>query len=197
MNHKLILLISLLFIISSCKGSSNEDKCLLLYNNAKENLNTYYETSDEKYLEISKQFIDSINCESFTYKIFDIKISLFTLQKDYIGGINYIKSLDDSKFYKSYQKTMYLNNFQILSGNKSADKNKIDSLYHNTVIEIETYLKDTTDKEAMFDLLTIKSKFLSNDSLLKEIDSIRKTNKYESDFLNAVYETVISESEKK
>lgn len=195
MNTKLISIISLLFIIYSCKGSNSEDTCLQLFNNAKENLNTYYETNNEMYLEISKQYIDSVNCESFTYKIFNIKISLYNLRKDYNGGINYIKSLDENKFYKPYQKTMYLNNFQILLNNDSTDKNNNDSLYNNTVIEIETYLKDKTDKEAILDLLTLKSKFLSKDSLLKEINSIKKTNKYEDDFLNTVYKTIISESE--
>lgn len=196
MKNIFILILSLIHsLLVGCSGSNSENKCNQLYTKAQENLNRYYETNENNYLSLAKQFIDSIDCDSYKYKTSNIKITLFTLNKDYKGGIDYIKSLDSSKFYKPYQKKMFLNNFQVLTLKEKGDEESIDSLNREIILEIESYLIKNVDKEALFDLFKIKSKIQSQDSILNDLNLIRRTNEYDHNFLDAIYETVNSESE--
>ena len=61
-----IIFYSFLFFLFSCKVEKDSN-CNVLLRKAKENLNSFYNKNDADYLIASKIYLDSINCNSFSF----------------------------------------------------------------------------------------------------------------------------------
>ena len=92
-----LILVSLL--LNACYYNA-ENKCTLLLQKANDNLYQFYISNDTLLLFKAKKCIDSIDCNSFKYKVFITKIILFTLLNEYTAGIEYITTLTISDFVK-------------------------------------------------------------------------------------------------
>ncbi|BEG99981.1 hypothetical protein [Bacteroides sedimenti] len=62
--------------------------CDTFLRKAKENLNTFYEKKDINYLRIAKIYLDSIDCDSFRYKMLIQKYLFFYYQRIIKKGLN-------------------------------------------------------------------------------------------------------------
>jgi len=181
-------LITLLLL--SCNQNNKEEKCEEQYNRAKDYLNEYYLTNNKDYLNLLRLTIDSINCDTFRYSLSGIKITLYLLMEDYESGIVYLDSLLPDKFAKPYSKNMYLNSFKALICEKDDNTICRNDYYKQIENEIEKYIRDKIDKEALVDLYFIKSKIHGKEILLNEIDSLKTINQYDTDYLDVLHETI-------
>lgn len=146
-----LIFCSVLLFFFSCKAEKNNN-CDTFLRKAKENLNVYYEENDMDYLRIAKTYLDSINCDSFRYKMFNTKTTILLLSKDYKEGIKYISSLDSSSFDRGYMKSMYLNRFKGLESESRSDTIQRNQYYNEGLSAIHSYMNGhPTDKESLFD----------------------------------------------
>ena len=175
--------------INTCSQNS-EKKCNLLLKKANNDLCRFYLSNDTALLFIAKSCLDSIDCKSFKYKIFNIKTTLFILLKEYSEGIEYIKSLNTADFNRAYQKTMYLKSFKAMQSESTGDTTVSNKLYTEIVTEIQNYLDKNPDQQVLVDLFYIKSKIEKREKIIQEIDHLKKGGKYDNDFLNAIIETL-------
>ncbi|MDR1198826.1 MAG: hypothetical protein LBK94_07430 [Prevotellaceae bacterium] len=174
-------------LLDSCRFNA-ENKCTLLLQKANDNLYQFYISNDTLSLLMAKSYVDSIDCNSFKYKVFSIKITLFSLLNEYSAGIEYIKTLNTADFDKEYQKNMYLKSFEAMYWEAQGDTVKSNNLYIEIIANIKSYLNNNADQEALVDLFSIKSKIETKSEILKEIELLKETGKYDNDFLNALVE---------
>jgi hypothetical protein len=107
---------------------------------------------------------------------------------EYSAGIEYIKTLNTADFNKEYQKNMYLKSFEAMLCEEQRDTVKRNNLYMEIIIEIQSYLSKTANQETLVDLCLITSKIETKSEILKEIELLKTTGKYDNDFLNALVE---------
>jgi len=185
MKHILCYFVIISISLNAC-SHNNESKCNLLLQKANNNLYQFYASNDTLSLLRAKSYIDSIDCNSFKYKVFNTKITLFMLLNEYSAGIEYVKTLNSTDFHNKYQKNMYLKSFEAMLCEAQGDTIKSNNLYREIISEIQLYLDKTTSKEALADLFVIKSKIETKAEILKEIELLKTKGKYDNDFLNAV-----------
>lgn len=176
---------SIIFFLS-CKQNNKEVKCEQQFNRAKNYLSEYYLTNNKDCLYSSILTLDSIECDTLKYKISAVRIPLYLLTVEYEKGIIYVESLDENKFLKPYHKKMYLNNFKALKCKENNDTICKNAHYNEIANEIYSYLQNNTDFETLFDLYIIKSKIEKKERLFHELDSIKKTDIYDNDLLDAL-----------
>ncbi len=187
--HSVFLLIP--FAILSCKQHDNKEAtCQELLARSRNYLHEFYTTNDSNYLRLSRAVVDSIDCNSFAYKVFYPKVALFYLMKDYENGIAYITSLEEDKFQRPYMKAMFLNHFKAQQCLERSDTACHHSLYLELVHTIENYLNTHKDFDALLDLYVFKSQIYPKENLLHEIDSIKGKGLYNTDYMDALYESV-------
>ncbi len=189
----LMLLITLL--LNSCSNNA-ENRCDVLLQKAKGSLYQFYVSNDTLSLIKAKNYIDSIDCSSFKHKVFDTKITLVILLKEYSEGIEYVKTLNNSDFQKEYQKNMYLKSFEAMICESQGDTIRRNKLYQEIVSEIQSYLNKTSNQETLIDFFTIKSKIETKAEIIKEIELLKATSKYDIEFLNILIEMQEGNNEK-
>lgn len=185
LSYCLILLITI--SLNAC-GHNAENRCDALLQKAKSSLYQFYISNDTLLLFKAKKYIDSVDCASFNYKVFDTKITLVLLLKEYSEGIEYVKTIDNSDFQKEYQKNMYLKSFEAMICEIQGDTIRRNRLYQEIVAEIQSYLNKTSNQETLIDFFTIKSKIATKAEILKEIDLLKATSKYDIEFLDILIE---------
>jgi hypothetical protein len=181
-------------LLNACNHNT-EDKCNLLLQKANDNLYQFYTLNDTNSLFKAKSYIDSIDCNSFKYKVFNTKITLFVLLNEYSAGIEYVKTLNTADFHKEYQKNMYLKSFEAMLCEAQGDTVERNNFYIEIIAEIQSYLDKTANQETLADLFAVKSKIETKAEILKEIELLKTTGKYDSDFLNALAEMQNGNSE--
>lgn len=185
--------ISTLLLVGSllcCKHNREENICQEQLNRSRNYLNEFYLTNDSDYLAHSKFTLDSIDCDSFKHRVSNIKLSLYYLMKDYENGIMYVETLEDMEFQRPYMKAMFLNNFKALLCIEKKDTTCYSYYYKEIITEIEDYLDENKDIDALVDLYVFKSKIYPKAILLSEIDTLKAKGQYNHDYLNALYESV-------
>lgn len=121
--------------------------------------------------------------------MFNMKISIFLLSKDYKRSIQYISSIDAASFEKDYMKSMYLNRLKALESESRLDTIHRNQFYNEGLFAIHSYMsKHPTDKEALYDYYFLKILFNDHTEVIKEIDSLRTQKIYNSSFLDALIE---------
>ncbi|GHU86932.1 hypothetical protein FACS1894153_4590 [Bacteroidia bacterium] len=155
----------------------------------------FYTLNDTVSLFRAKSYMDSIDCNSFKYKVFNTKITLFLLLNEYSAGIEYVKTLDTADFHKEYQKNMYLKSFEAMLCEAQGDTVKRNKFYIEIIAEIQSYLDKNANQETLADLFTVKSKIETKAEIIKEIELLKTTGKYNNDFLNALVEMQNENSE--
>jgi hypothetical protein len=155
--------------LNACSVNA-EKKCNLFLKNANDNLYQFYTSNDTLSLLRAKNYVDSIDCNSFKYKVFNIKITLFALLNEYSAGIEYIKTLNTADFNKEYQKNMYLKSFEAMLCEVQGDTAKRNKLYMEIIAEIQFYIDKTAKQETLVDLFAIKSKIETKAEILEEIE---------------------------
>jgi hypothetical protein len=184
------LLIFFVFVLTafvSC-NSANPKQCEVLYKKAMDNWLQFSITNDSSLLVNSKKYLDSINCKPVKYKVFILKISLFYLLQDYKGGQEYVMPFDSSDFGRDYMKNMYIKSFEAMLCEAQGDIIKRNNLYKEIIAEIQSYLEKAANQETLVDLFAIKSKIETKTEILKEIELLKTTGKYDNYFLNALAE---------
>ena len=146
-------------------------RCDLLYEKALDCWCKYSLSHDTLLLRKSEQYLDSIDCKPIKYRVFELKVSLIYLLKDYERGKDYIA-------------------FEALTFASQGDTIKQNQLYLEIVKDIQNYLSNNPNEESLYDLYTIKRRIESRDSIIKEIEHIRFSKLYNDDFLNALIETI-------
>lgn len=164
--------------------------CDLLYEKALDCWCKYSLSHDTLLLRKSEQYLDSIDCKPVKYGVFELKVSLIYLLKDYERGKDYIASFDSLDFGVGYKKNMYLKTFEALTFASQGDTIKQNQLYLEIVKDIQNYLSNNPNEESLYDLYTIKRRIESRDSIIKEIEHIRFSKLYNDDFLDALIETI-------
>lgn len=190
MKNFLYYLVLFSISLNACNNNS-EKECDLLLKKANDNLYQFYSSNDTLLLFSAKKYLDSINCNSFKYKAFNTKNTLFILLKEYSKGIEYIKTLSSSDFNKSYQKNMYLKSFEAMQCKAKGDSVTSIRLYTEVTDEIQDYLDENPSQEVLIDLYTVKSKIEKQDKIIEEIELLKTTGKYNNDFLDALATTMV------
>lgn len=183
---KILLCLVLAIVLLNACNQHSEQQCDLLLKMANDNLYQFYVTTDTLLLVSAKNYIDSIDCNSFKYRVFNSKTTLLILLKKYSEGMEYIKSLNAADFNKPYQKNMYFKNFEALQCEVQGDTVKRNNLYMEIIDEIQSCLKNDINQEILFDLFLFKNKVETHEQILQEIELLRKTGKYENDFIDAL-----------
>lgn len=185
---KIILLcLALISVSLSACGKNSEKECDLLLQKANNNLHQFYLSNDTLLLYRAKNYLDSIDCNSFKYKVFNIKTTLFILLKEFSEGIEYMKTSNTDDFNKPYQRNMYLKTFEAMRYEVKGDTVTSIKLYAEIVDEIKNYLdKNPPNQEVLVDLFITKSKVEKRDKIIQEIELLKSTGKYDNDFLDAV-----------
>ena len=179
-----------LLILFSCKVERNNN-CHILLLRAKENLNIYYEKKDTNYLRVAKECLDSITCVSYEKRIFNTKTTILLLLKNYKEGVKYISSLDSTFFERSYMKSMYLNRFKALERESMLDTIHRNQYYNEGLCAIFSYMnKHPTDKETLVEYYFFKILFNDHTEVVKEVEALKKQKIFETDFLDALIETL-------
>lgn len=88
-------------------------RCDLLYEKALDCWCKYSLSHDTLLLRKSEQYLDSIDCKPIKYRVFELKVSLIYLLKDYERGKDYIASFDSLDFGVGYKKNMYLRHLKL------------------------------------------------------------------------------------
>lgn len=185
-----IIFYSFLFFLFSCKVEKDSN-CNVLLRKAKENLNSFYNKNDADYLIASKIYLDSINCNSFKYKIFNTKTTILFLLKDYKEGIQYVSSLDSTAFDKNYIKSMYLNRFKALESESRSDTIHRNQYYNEGLSAIRLYMNEhPSDKETLCEYYLFKMLFTDRTEVLREVELLKKQEMYENEFLEVLIETI-------
>ena len=175
--------------LNACNHNS-ERKCDLLLKKANRNLYQFYLSNDTALLYIAKEYLDSIDCESFKYKVFSTKTALFILLKEYSEGIKYIKSLNAKNFNQVYQRNMYLKSFEAMQSESMGDTIKSKKLYTEIIEEIQKYLQTNSNREALVDLFYIKSKIERREKVIQEINHLKTTGKYDNNSIDLIIATI-------
>lgn len=186
--RKILFYFALVSVSLNACSHNTESKCSLLLQKANDNLYQFYTSNDTLSLLKAKSYVDSIDCNSFKYKVFNTKITLFVLLNEYSAGIEYVKTLNNADFRKEYQKNMYLKSFEAMLCEAQGDTVKSNNLYREIIAEIQSYLYKSANQETLIDLFVIKSKVETKAEILREIDLLKATDKYDDDFLNALAE---------
>ena len=150
----------------------------------------FYSSNDTALLYIAKEYLDSIDCESFKYKVFSTKTALFILLKEYSEGIKYIKSLNAKNFNQVYQRNMYLKSFEAMQSESMGDTIKSKKLYTEIIEEIQKYLQTNSNREALVDLFYIKSKIERREKVIQEINHLKTTGKYDNNSIDLIIATI-------
>lgn len=189
MVHKLNYIIAVCTFVFFCIDKNNE-RCEILYEKAVDCWYQYSITNDSLCLQKSIQYIDSIDCKPVKHKVFELKISLMYLSKDYEGGKNYVASFNSSDFGASYKKDMYLKSFEAMIFESKGDTAKQNQLYREIIKEIQKDINKNPNKESLYDLFMAKRKIENRNNIIKEIEHIRSLNIYDNSFLDALIETI-------
>lgn len=185
MKNFLFCLVLFSLSLNACKNNSKK-KCDLLLRKANDNLYQFYSSNDTLLLLSAKEYLDSIDCNSFKYKIFNIKTTLFILLKEYSEGIEYIKTLSSADFNRAYQKNMYLKSFEAMQCEAKGDTVSSIKLYAEVAREIQDYLDKNPKQEVLIDLYIVKSKIEKRDAIIRELELLETTGKYNNDFLETL-----------
>jgi len=169
----LLLSASFLFI-SNCNGQkANPYSCKAHFLIARKNLNAYYKTHQLSQLADALKAVDyALACPETRRAAVELKMGLFSLQKQYMAAYEFIGSLSEGDFKYSYKKAMNYNFFRAL-----AVKDKLDTTNRNVYLgkaknAIETFISkqpthdDKSNVEPYYDLVLI----------MKRIGNTQKTN---------------------
>jgi hypothetical protein len=182
---KIIIALILLFIICSCV-EKKQDKVRYenLYSKAVDELFRFSQTDDTLWLLNAECYLDSINCKPVKHKIFLTKIGLYYQLKRYEDGKRYVLSFDISDFDREYQRDMYLNFFEALEYENEGDSIMRNKLYRGMIADVQLYLDRNDDQEALLDLFSIKSKIETCEQIVQEIQLLKTSGKYDSEFFD-------------
>ncbi len=195
---RLIYLISLLTVLSatSCSGQnkqSSDKDCETQYIQAKDKLNEYYLSNEDSSLYLALNYTDKAFplCPEFKDRLANLKITLLMLLHEYNTGYEFVNTLNDNDFAKSYKRSLYLETFKALSLEVQGDTIGRDSCFNELEKEIEIYVsKHPLDKDAIADLFFTKIKHIDTEIVIREIGLLQENNKEENEFFEGLKETI-------
>lgn len=130
--------------------------------------------------------LDSISSDN--NQVINTKISLYLLLGDSKKGVTYLETIAEDRFYKPYQKEMYLNSILALN---EKDSLKREILYKQAIDGIDHYLlKHSSDDQALADLFYTKLRFKPLDSVLSDIERYMKKDIYDKNFLQILKQSM-------
>jgi len=195
MNKSLIIAI-FCFLFLCCRGESGNFK--IYYQKANEKLNQYYIDGLSTHLDTALYYANQLNASS-QYKVrgVNLKLTLYMLSKKYEAGYEYVDSLLERDFNRSYQKNQYKKTFKALLFEKQNNISSRDSCYKEIVVEIEKFINENPlDKNAITDLFYVKLKFEDKDKVINEITLMQSQKSNNNDFLETLKETINSMGKK-
>ena len=183
------ILIICLFIICSCKNKYNktDDE---LFVKAHNYYFKYSQTGERIFLDSANYYADCIDCSPMPRKVFELKIMLKYIMKDYDGGKKYIERLKESDFALPYEKNTHLKIFDALAAESNGDSIRRNEIYSEIAREIQAYLDKYPNEKSLTDLFGIKIFFEKKDSILKEIEEVRSLKIYKKKFLNTLKQSI-------
>ncbi|MFV0326926.1 MAG: hypothetical protein ACK5LF_21530 [Bacteroides xylanisolvens] len=184
------LFIIILFIVStSACTQSNEDN--VKYKRALAYIEGYHSNHNKQLLEKALIALDSTSLDSTSSnycKIANTKISLYLLLEKYKEGIAFVDVIPENRFYKTYQKEMYLKSMLALN---ERDTLKRDSYYQQAILAINSYLSNNpTDEQALTDLFYIRLRFEPRTKVLQGIDEYLKTDSNQIEFFKLLRQSI-------
>lgn len=187
LNKKLKVSVQFLFLtllLNSCHGQTNAtiEECKVHIVNASKIVNSFYVEKNQNSLSDALKEVElSINCPETKKKSIEMKISILALQLEYDKASEFINTLSEDDFAKPYKKNMQYYLFKGLSFESKADKKNRDINLQKSVQSINQFIEknNSVDQEAYYDLFFVKSKMISQNEMVKELDGLKK--KYPSD----------------
>lgn len=182
MNKLLVcVLLGLSFAAPSCgQPSKGMDNCKAYYISARKKLNIYYTKKDTTLLRASSSDLNhSLLCPETRIAAVELKLSLLSLLKDYSGGCEFIKSLDETDFNVAYKKEMDYALFKGLQYEGKQDTVNSKKYFYEGATAIRLYLnqsglevKNPKFEEAYYNLFLMEQHFEPIALIEKEIDSL-------------------------
>lgn len=164
---------------NSCNGQAKIDGCKESYKNANKNLNAYYKSENQSLLQNAIVYVEqSMTCEETRRKAIHLKISLLILSKSYKWGYEFIDTLNQNDFGKSYKKQMHHDFFKALEYESKSDTLNARKLYTKIIESLDDYIQSESnfqkalDQEAYYDLFFVKSKLLPQSQINTELDEL-------------------------
>lgn len=183
----------IVLILSSCNGQNgNKDICMSNYLEAKKKFNKFYADNNAVLLSDALKAVEkSLDCPETRIASIELKISALSLLKKYDKAYQFVDSLKENDFSKSYKKKMQYNFLKAMSyesKSKITDRN----IYCNkAILEIQTFINNekTIDQEAYYDLFLVKSKILNSQQISEEINNLKTKYPTDKDFFESLKES--------
>lgn len=181
MRIKYVIYFILVLLIINCKGQSQkENECNNNYNQAQKLVNEFVLIRDTISLQKALNlYSKSMNCSQMRKKSIEKKLLYINLIEDFEQGLSFVDSLSVSDFDKEYKKKMYLDFYNAKMFEKKGEIVERDRYYtliiDNIMVYLDGFTKDMIDKEAYYDLYFIKSQYLSEKTILEEIENLERS----------------------
>jgi hypothetical protein len=186
-------------LLSSCQGQSlNQNNCISELKNARKAFNYYLingDTSQSVLITILREIDSSMQCSNTRMASIELKNSILLKLQKYQEGYTFIDSLNENDFKLKYKKQMWSDNFHALYFEEKGDTISRNNYYEKIIAEIQNYIQqekssDMIDKEAYYDLFTIKAKVLNEQELDKEFEDLIKQYPNDKDFIDALKSSI-------
>lgn len=196
-NNKLKITIQslfLVFLLNSCHGQSsvNIEECKAHIVKASKIVNSFYVEKKQNSLSDALKEVElSMNCPETKMKSIEMKTSILALQLEYDKASEFINTLSENDFSKSYKKNMQYYLFKALDFESKSDIKNRDINLKQSIESVNQFIgkNNSIDQEAYYDLFFIKSKMLKKDEINIELNTLKK--KYPS---NAEFFEILKES---
>lgn len=135
-----------------------------------------------------KDIQKSLDCPETRNASVELKISALSILKEYDKGYQFIDSLEEKDFSKSYKKKMQYNFLKALSYESKSNISDRNIYYNKAISEAQAFIdsKKTIDEEAYYDLFFVKSKILNTKEINSEIDSLKMKYPSDKDFFESL-----------
>jgi len=171
--RKIIFYCLVIIFFSNCKREyNNSDYSESAYKNAEKNLDKYYQTKDESYLQLALNNVEqSLQSSQTRHEAIALKIDLLSQSKNYTWGYKFVDSLNASDFKIKYKKEMWHYYFHALESQCMDDTTNRNIYLIKIISGIQNYVRQENipdkkkDEEAYQDLVFSKISVLNNQML--------------------------------
>lgn len=180
----IVLFFSFNFSMIGCKNIDNNREETIIRDVVKDI--QLYQSSDSSFLfdnDIIK--LDSIADGPYHKKVVQLKITIYSISKQYAKGSQYVMSLKESDFNKTYQRSFYLHMFDGLNCMESQEI-KANAHFKKASESIQKYLDNNVDEMALFELANIHKIYLKEKDINWIINKYNKSQNYDQDFINGL-----------
>jgi len=202
LNNKMKVSVQLFFLtilLNSCHGQTvtRTEECKSHVANASKMVNSFYSEKKQNLLSDALKEVEfSINCPETKAKSIEMKISILSLQLQYDKASEFINSLSESDFSKSYKKNMQYYLFKALSFESKSDSKNRDVNFKQSIESIKQFIEKSKsiDQEAYYDLFFVKSKLLKKEEISQELNALKKKYPSDAEFFELLKESFNEEA---